>query len=41
MAARASKGPGSFKEELFDAVYSLNAKTVNRMQKIEEMRGQA
>lgn len=35
IAAQKAKGPGSFKEELFDAVFNLNAETVNRMQKIE------
>jgi hydroxyethylthiazole kinase len=41
MAAKTAKGPGSFKEELFDAVYNLDAKTVNRMQKTEEVKEQA
>jgi hydroxyethylthiazole kinase len=35
LAARAAKGPGSFKELMFDAVFNLDAETVNRMQKIE------
>ena len=38
MAAKTAKGPGSFKEDLFDAVYNLDGKTVNRMQKIVEAR---
>jgi hydroxyethylthiazole kinase len=41
MAAKTAKGPGSFKEDLFDAVYNLDAKTVNGMQKIVEVRGEA
>jgi hydroxyethylthiazole kinase len=36
IAAAQAKGPGSFKEELFDAVYNLDAQTVERMQRIEE-----
>jgi hydroxyethylthiazole kinase len=35
LAARSAKGPGSFKELMFDAVFNLDAETVNRMQKIE------
>jgi hydroxyethylthiazole kinase len=38
IAATSSKGPGSFREALFDSVYNLNAKTVDRMGRIEEMR---
>jgi hydroxyethylthiazole kinase len=38
IAAREAKGPGSFKEKLFDAVFSLDAETVNRMQKIEKIK---
>ncbi len=37
IAAQEAKGPGSFKEKLFDAVFSLDAETVNRMQKIERI----
>lgn len=37
IAAKEAKGPGSFKERLFDAVFNLNADTVNRMQKIERV----
>ncbi len=36
IAARQAKGAGSFKEKLFDAVYNLDAETVERMQRIEE-----
>jgi len=36
IAARQADGPGSFKEKLFDAVYNLDAETVERMQRIEE-----
>ncbi len=39
IAAQEAKGPGSFKEKLFDAVFNLNTDTVNRMQKVE--RGEA
>jgi len=35
IAAMVSAGPGSFKENLFDAVYNLDSETVRRMQKIE------
>jgi len=34
-AAALAEGPGSFKERLFDAVYNLDAGTVERMQRIE------
>ena len=34
LAAVKANGPGSFKEELYDAVYSLDAKTIDRMQKV-------
>jgi hydroxyethylthiazole kinase len=37
IAAQEAKGPGSFKEKLFDAVFNLDAATVNRMQKIERI----
>jgi hydroxyethylthiazole kinase len=36
IAAAQAQGPGSFKEKLFDAVYNLDAETVERMQRIEE-----
>jgi hydroxyethylthiazole kinase len=35
IAAQEAKGPGSFKEKLFDAVFNLDADTINRMQKVE------
>jgi len=34
-AFRSSKGPGSFKEELFDCVFNLNRADVESMQKVE------
>jgi hydroxyethylthiazole kinase len=37
IAAKEAKGPGSFKERLFDAVFNLDTDTVNRMQKIERV----
>jgi hydroxyethylthiazole kinase len=36
LAAEKALGPGSFKERLFDAVYNLDGKTVDRMQRTEE-----
>jgi len=36
IAARQAQGPGSFKEKLFDAVYNLEAETVEKMLRIEE-----
>jgi hydroxyethylthiazole kinase len=38
-AAKNSKGPGTFKEKIFDYVFHLDKKTVNRMQKIEQLTG--
>ena len=35
LAAKTAKGPGTFKELMFDAVFNLDAETVKRMQKIE------
>lgn len=35
IAASQARGPGSFKEKLYDAVYNLEAETVERMQRIE------
>jgi hydroxyethylthiazole kinase len=35
IAAKTAKGPASFKELMFDAVFNLDAETVNRMQRIE------
>jgi hydroxyethylthiazole kinase len=34
IAAKNASGPGSFKEKLIDAVYSLDSSTIKRMQKI-------
>jgi hydroxyethylthiazole kinase len=36
LAAAGSKGPGSFKMNLYDAVYNLNEKQIEGMSKIEE-----
>jgi len=36
IAAMKAHGPGSFKEQLFDAVYLLDEETVQRMQRVEE-----
>jgi hydroxyethylthiazole kinase len=36
IAAKDSKGPGSFKANLYDAVYNLDAEQITRMSKIEE-----
>jgi len=33
-AAKSSRGPGTFKESIFDAVYHLDKRTVDRMQKV-------
>ncbi len=33
-AAKVSRGPGSFKENLFDAAFALNADTLKRLQKV-------
>jgi len=35
IAAQVAAGPGSFKENLYDAVYNLDSETIRRMQKIE------
>jgi len=35
LAAKTAKGPGTFKELMFDAVFNLDAEMVKRMQKIE------
>lgn len=35
LAVRSSSGPGSFKEKLFDNAFTLDAQTVERMQRIE------
>ncbi|MDD5686971.1 MAG: hydroxyethylthiazole kinase [Elusimicrobia bacterium] len=34
LAVKSSKGPGSFKEALFDAIFNLDKKTVEKMSKI-------
>jgi len=34
-AAKKSSGPGTFKEKLFDCVFNLDRKTIEKMQKIE------
>jgi len=36
VAAKEAKGPGTFKEKMFDAVYNLDARTVNSMQRMED-----
>ena len=36
LAEKESKGPGSFKENLFDAVYNLKKEEIEKMQKVEE-----
>jgi hydroxyethylthiazole kinase len=38
LAAKTAKGPGTFRERLFDCAYNLDKKTVSRMQKIEELK---
>jgi hydroxyethylthiazole kinase len=38
LAAKESKGPGSFKEGLFDAVYNLNKEKIEELSKIEELK---
>jgi hydroxyethylthiazole kinase len=39
LAAMDSTGPGTFKEMMFDSVYSLNSGTVKRMQRTEIVKG--
>jgi hydroxyethylthiazole kinase len=34
LAAKGSPGPGAFKERIFDRLYSLDKKTINKMQKV-------
>jgi len=34
-AAKAAKGPGTFKEKLYDFIFNLDKKTIDRMQRIE------
>jgi len=35
LAAGESAGPGTFKEKLFDCLYNLDKKTLDKMQKVE------
>ncbi len=37
LAVKKAKGPGTFKEQLFDCIYALNEKTVNKMQKVYQV----
>lgn len=34
-AAKLSKGPGTFKDKMFDCIFNLDKKTIKRMQKVE------
>ena len=34
-AAKSSGGPGTFKEKIFDCIFNLDKKTIDRMQKVE------
>jgi hydroxyethylthiazole kinase len=34
LAQKKAKGPGSFKEQLFDCIYKLDEKTISKMQKV-------
>ena len=34
LAVKKAKGPGTFKENLYDCIYNLGEKTINRMQKV-------
>ena len=36
-ASKDVRGPGSFKERMFDCVFNLDAETINRMQRVEEL----
>ena len=36
LAARESKGPGTYKQAFYDEIYNLDKATVDRMQKVEE-----
>jgi hydroxyethylthiazole kinase len=36
-AVKLSKGPGSFKEKLFDCIFKLDKKAINKMQKVERI----
>jgi hydroxyethylthiazole kinase len=33
-AVKLSRGPGTFKEKIFDCIFNLDKKTVDRMQKV-------
>ncbi len=35
LAAKDARGPGTFKEKLFDAAFNLDSATINRMQRVE------
>jgi len=35
LAAKASGGPGTFKEKMFDCIFNLDKKTIDKMQKVE------
>jgi hydroxyethylthiazole kinase len=37
LAKKKARGPGSFKEQLFDCIYKLDEKTVTKMQKVYEV----
>ncbi|MEW6557813.1 MAG: hydroxyethylthiazole kinase [Elusimicrobiota bacterium] len=37
LAAKVSKGPGTFKEAVYDAVFQLDKKTITKMQKIKSL----
>lgn len=37
LASRESKGPGTYKEKFYDAIFNLDEKTINEMQKIEKV----
>ena len=34
LAKKKAKGPGTFKEQLFDCIYKLDEKTIAKMQKV-------
>ncbi len=34
-AAKSSSGPGTFKEKLFDSIFLLDKKTIDKLQKVE------
>ena len=35
VAAKTSAGPGTFKEKLYDCIFNLDKKTIDKMQKVE------